>query len=111
MRSVLVRATDGGTPALWSTLTLTVAVRDVNDNPPLFLQLVYDAAVREDAVVGARVAAVEAVERDVGSNAEVSYSIIAIAPPQTLPLPACMASRPVPDKLPQSNFDSIGTSK
>jgi len=33
------------------------------------------------------------------------------APPKPLPLPAGMASGPVPDKLPQSVFDSIGSSK
>lgn len=45
-------ATDHGKPSLSSTTKLTVTVLDVNDNPPLFSQSLYNISVREDSEVG-----------------------------------------------------------
>lgn len=67
---VTVRAMDHGLPSLSSTQTLTVAVRDVNDHPPVFSQSVYDTSVLENRDPGEPVVRVSATDKDSGDNQE-----------------------------------------
>ncbi|XP_041375475.1 neural-cadherin-like [Gigantopelta aegis] len=53
--------------------TIEVTITDMNDNPPVFPQNVYNATVDEDAVIGSKVILVQA--RDVDSAATLLYSI------------------------------------
>ena len=62
---------------LASVTHLIIEVTDVNDNPPKFVQSTYDVALSENNDVGVSVARVFATSRDIGVNAEISYSIIA----------------------------------
>lgn len=48
---------------------------DVNDNPPEFERSSYFAAVRESALIGTVVTQVKATSRDIGINADITYSI------------------------------------
>lgn len=70
-----VRASDAGEPPLASVVLLALSVIDVNDNPPEFRSRHYRASVPELDAVGTEVARLEAISRDAGRNADVTYSI------------------------------------
>ncbi|XP_062873349.1 protocadherin Fat 3a isoform X1 [Trichomycterus rosablanca] len=73
---VVVRASDMGVPLRLSSLTnLTIAVLDVNDNPPVFERRDYSATLGEDAAAGTAVLHVHAHSKDIGTNADIYYSI------------------------------------
>lgn len=61
-----VRAVDHGLPSLSSTQTLTVEVGDVNDQPPVFTESVYNASVAENRDPGEPVVRVSATDKDSG---------------------------------------------
>ncbi|KAK2817251.1 hypothetical protein Q5P01_025442 [Channa striata] len=71
-----VRAVDHGLPSLSSTQTLTVEVGDVNDQPPVFSQSVYNASVAENRDPGEPVVRVSATDKDSEENAVVWYSLL-----------------------------------
>ncbi|XP_051939689.1 protocadherin Fat 1a isoform X3 [Hippocampus zosterae] len=56
-------------------VVLTVAVEDVNDNAPVFVNLPYRALVQMDAEEGQAVRQVTAVDKDRGRNAEIRYEL------------------------------------
>lgn len=64
---LILVAHDGGTPALSSSQTLTVTVLDVNDEAPVFKQLLYETSVKENQSPGAFVTRVEAEDTDSGN--------------------------------------------
>nr|XP_014593474.2 protocadherin-23 isoform X1 [Equus caballus] len=70
-----IEAWDGGLPRRTGHLRVEMRVLDENDNPPVFEQSEYRAAVREDARPGAEVCRVRATDRDLGPNGHVRYSI------------------------------------
>ncbi|KFW11010.1 Protocadherin-23, partial [Eurypyga helias] len=74
--SLTVLALDDGTPPLSATQVLTVIVVDVNDETPIFLKQLYEAAVRENQDPGQFVIKVEAVDRDAGLNSLLRYEIL-----------------------------------
>uniref|UniRef100_A0A3Q1HYB0 Protocadherin-16 n=1 Tax=Anabas testudineus TaxID=64144 RepID=A0A3Q1HYB0_ANATE len=63
-----VRAVDHGLPSLSSTQTLTVEVGDVNDQPPVFSQSIYNASVAENRDPGEPVVRVSATDKDSGKH-------------------------------------------
>ncbi|NXG56756.1 PCD23 protein, partial [Hemiprocne comata] len=74
--SLTVMALDEGSPALSATQVLTVIVLDVNDETPIFLKQLYEAAVRENQDPEEFVIEVEAVDRDAGLNSLLRYEIL-----------------------------------
>ncbi|QQP40957.1 Uncharacterized protein FKW44_015183, partial [Caligus rogercresseyi] len=68
-------ATDSGSPRLTGTGTLSVMIEDVNDNPPEFENGVYVFKTKENQASGTVVAQLTALDRDVGLNAKVLYTI------------------------------------
>lgn len=76
-----IEAWDGGRPRRTGHLRVELRVLDENDNPPVFEQGEYRAAVREDARPGAEVCRVRATDRDLGPNGQVRYRIRARQPP------------------------------
>ncbi|NXS37872.1 PCD23 protein, partial [Pomatostomus ruficeps] len=64
--SLTVMALDDGSPALSAIQVLTIIVLDVNDETPVFLKQIYEAAVHENQDPGEFVIKVEAVDRDAG---------------------------------------------
>ncbi|PNI63253.1 DCHS2 isoform 3 [Pan troglodytes] len=70
-----IEAWDGGRPRRTGLLSVELRVLDENDNPPVFEQDEYRAAVREDAQPGAEVCRVRATDRDLGPNGFVRYSV------------------------------------
>ncbi|XP_041516131.1 protocadherin gamma-B2 isoform X16 [Microtus oregoni] len=75
--NVIVVATDRGKPPLSSNVIITLHISDVNDNAPVFHQASYVVHVAENNPPGASIAQVSASDPDLGSNGQVSYSIIA----------------------------------
>ncbi|CAL4149728.1 unnamed protein product [Meganyctiphanes norvegica] len=73
--SITVQATDQGSPPLASTAVLTISVSDINDNPPEFVQTVQQTSVPENIEVDTEVMRVMATSKDIGINAEITYSI------------------------------------
>lgn len=65
-----VQATDNGIPSLSSTQILTVEVQDVNDQPPVFQQQVYNTTVMENRERGEVVFTVTAVDMDSGTTSK-----------------------------------------
>ncbi|XP_076064277.1 fat-like cadherin-related tumor suppressor homolog, partial [Oratosquilla oratoria] len=74
--SLTLRASDQGQPALSSTVVLAVIVGDVNDNAPEFVHTLLNAVVAENTSPGTEVTRVLATSRDVGINAEITYSLL-----------------------------------
>ncbi|XP_060035746.1 protocadherin gamma-B7 isoform X3 [Erinaceus europaeus] len=74
--NVTLTATDRGQPPLSSSITITLHIGDVNDNPPVFAQPSYLVQVEENNPPGASIAQVSASDPDLGPNGRVSYSIV-----------------------------------
>ncbi|XP_017287650.1 protocadherin Fat 3a isoform X2 [Kryptolebias marmoratus] len=73
---ITVCASDQGSPQpLFSLVNVTITVLDINDNPPVFERRDQLATVPEDVRVGTEVLRVYAASKDIGTNAEITYSI------------------------------------
>ncbi|XP_014384484.1 PREDICTED: protocadherin gamma-B2 [Myotis brandtii] len=75
--NVTITAIDRGKPPLSSSRSVTLYIRDVNDNAPVFQQSAYLVHVPENNPPGASIAQVSASDPDLGPNGQVSYSIVA----------------------------------
>ncbi|XP_040587830.1 protocadherin Fat 1 isoform X7 [Mesocricetus auratus] len=73
---VFIRAVDGGMPPLSSDVIVTVDVTDLNDNPPLFEQQIYEAKISEHAAHGHFVMCVKACDADSSDLDKLEYSIL-----------------------------------
>lgn len=67
-------AEDRGTPSKNSSMTLTIVVVDINDNPPQFPLSSYFTSVSEDAAIGQLVIKLNVTDADSGSNGEFTLS-------------------------------------
>lgn len=74
--TVLIKATDAGSPRLSSQTTFVVKLSDVNDNAPIFSQPSYSLDIPENNALSAPIATVSATDPDLGDNARISYSIL-----------------------------------
>uniref|UniRef100_H3CTF5 Cadherin-20 n=1 Tax=Tetraodon nigroviridis TaxID=99883 RepID=H3CTF5_TETNG len=76
--TVVIQAKDmgGQLGGLAGTTTVNVMLTDINDNPPMFDQRLYQMSIPETAPVGSVVGRIWAKDRDIGINAEMKYSII-----------------------------------
>lgn len=72
----IVRATDNGFPPLSSEVSVTVVVSDINDNPPIFNQLLYEAYVNELAPRSHFVTCIQASDADSSDFEKLEYSIL-----------------------------------
>ncbi|XP_075458138.1 protocadherin-1 isoform X5 [Ascaphus truei] len=77
--TIEIVAVDSGNPPLSSTNSLKVQVMDVNDNAPVFAQSLMEMAFPENNSPDEIVMEVSASDADSGSNAQLSYSIVADA--------------------------------
>ncbi|XP_067297751.1 protocadherin-23 [Pseudorasbora parva] len=71
-----VTATDFGSPPLSSEITFQVQITDVNDNPPVFDQNIYEESIPEDVREGTALFRVKATDRDLGGDSGIIYSIV-----------------------------------
>ncbi|XP_036933379.1 protocadherin gamma-C5-like isoform X16 [Acanthopagrus latus] len=74
--TVVIKATDAGSPPLSSQITFVVEISDVNDNAPIFSQPSYSVDIPENNAPSAPIAVVSATDPDVGDNARISFSIL-----------------------------------
>ncbi|MEQ2204418.1 bahd acyltransferase, partial [Xenoophorus captivus] len=72
----IVRATDNGFPSLCTEVLVTVLLKDMNDNPPVFNQLLYEAYVSELAPKGHFITCVQASDADSSDLDKLVYSIL-----------------------------------
>ncbi|KAM9532042.1 uncharacterized protein ACIB01_014328 [Guaruba guarouba] len=70
---LVLRASDGGEPALTGTARIRVTVLDANDNAPVFNQAEYTVRVSEDVPVGSILLIITAADADEGLNGHVKY--------------------------------------
>uniref|UniRef100_A0A2K5DJZ4 Protocadherin beta 14 n=1 Tax=Aotus nancymaae TaxID=37293 RepID=A0A2K5DJZ4_AOTNA len=82
--NITITVTDLGTPSLKTEYNITVRVSDVNDNAPAFTQTSYTLFVPENNSPALHIGSVSATDRDSGTNAQVTYSLL---PPQDPHLP------------------------
>ncbi|KAK6741188.1 hypothetical protein RB195_009193 [Necator americanus] len=75
MLSVIVLATDSGTPPLSSEAVVTIQVLDENDNVPVFSKESYKASIDENSANGTKVLRVSAVDADSEHYGRVAYTI------------------------------------
>ncbi|XP_077579230.1 protocadherin-16-like [Stigmatopora nigra] len=73
--NLTVVVSDRGTPQRSSAVRVSVAVEDVNDNPPAFGREEYGVVLSESAAAGTQVLHLSAVDPDSPPNGEVRYSI------------------------------------
>ncbi|XP_033908542.2 protocadherin gamma-A11-like isoform X3 [Acipenser ruthenus] len=71
--NITITVTDEGSPSLSSTETVVLKISDVNDNAPVFDQVVYNAFVMENNSPGLSIFSVKADDADWGQNARISY--------------------------------------
>ncbi|XP_038626807.1 protocadherin beta-16-like [Tachyglossus aculeatus] len=85
--NITITVLDLGSPSLRTEQNITVVVSDVNDNPPVFNQTVYTLYIRENNSPALHIGSVQAMDRDSGQNARVSFSLL---PPEVgdFPLPS-----------------------
>ncbi|XP_075397817.1 protocadherin beta-10-like [Tenrec ecaudatus] len=74
--NVTITVTDLGSPRLKTEHTIRVLVSDVNDNAPTFTQTSYTLFIRENNSPGLHLGTVSATDRDAGTNAQVTYSLL-----------------------------------
>ncbi|XP_038055589.1 protocadherin Fat 1-like isoform X3 [Patiria miniata] len=74
--NLTLQATDTNNPSLVSYALLVINVLDENDNEPQFEHDLYNATLSEDVAIGTTVVTVEALTKDVGLNALITYQII-----------------------------------
>ncbi|XP_069340238.1 protocadherin beta-10 [Eulemur rufifrons] len=82
--NIIITVTDLGTPRLKTQQNITVLVSDINDNAPAFTQTSYTLFVQENNSPALHIGSVSATDRDSGTNAQVTYSLL---PPQDPHLP------------------------
>ncbi|XP_015832212.3 protocadherin beta-16 [Nothobranchius furzeri] len=72
---LMLKAVDGGEPQMSGTVKIYVTVLDANDNPPVFTQSFYKAAIKENSQKGTTLTQVSASDADKGLNQEIAYSV------------------------------------
>ncbi|XP_066128856.1 protocadherin gamma-A9 isoform X7 [Saccopteryx bilineata] len=79
---LVLMASDGGEPHRSSTVHIRVTVMDINDNAPVFAQLIYRVTVPENVPPGTQLLTVRANDPDEGANGEVAYKFWKISEKQ-----------------------------
>ncbi|XP_023244632.1 protocadherin-like wing polarity protein stan isoform X2 [Centruroides sculpturatus] len=74
--NLMAFAIDRGSPSLSSSVSVTVYVEDINDNPPRFESDKIKLFVPENSPIGWTVGEIKAYDPDEGPNADIQYSIV-----------------------------------
>ncbi|XP_066572831.1 protocadherin gamma-A6 isoform X18 [Amia ocellicauda] len=77
--TLLLTATDGGTPQRSGTAVIQITVLDANDNIPVFSQAVYKVSLPENSPLDTVVLRVSATDEDDGANGDVTYEFSRIS--------------------------------
>ncbi|XP_077869859.1 cadherin-23-like [Saccoglossus kowalevskii] len=71
----VIHAADSGFPELTGSSTITLNVLDINDEPPLYTENVYNNNVDSDVDIGTTIMTVTANDPDLGPGGEILYNI------------------------------------
>lgn len=71
-----MKVQDKGSNPLDDYCTFPVNIQDINDNDPSFGTSDYTGRVLKSAPVGTKVLTIKATDKDLGSNADIQYSLI-----------------------------------
>lgn len=74
--TIEVVATDKGIPSKSAFQTVSVQIKDENDNGPIFERTNYDSTVAENVTIGVTLVQVKATDADIGLNGIVRYFIV-----------------------------------
>ncbi|XP_040297206.1 protocadherin gamma-C5-like isoform X9 [Bufo bufo] len=74
--TIELTASDLGSPPLYSKISITLSVTDINDNAPVFTQSTYNAFINENSDSGTLLCIVYATDLDEGVNSDLVYSIV-----------------------------------
>ncbi|XP_071024087.1 protocadherin gamma-C5-like isoform X40 [Oncorhynchus clarkii lewisi] len=74
--TIIVTATDFGSPPRSAQQFFVITLSDVNDNAPLFSQSSYSVDIAENNGPGALILTVSAFDQDLGQNAHLSFTIL-----------------------------------
>ena len=73
--TLVIQATDKGTPPLTETVKVNITILDINDNSPQFTKPAFSVIVSESLPTGSRFLNITATDADIGDNALLTYSI------------------------------------
>ncbi|XP_033127144.1 protocadherin Fat 4-like [Anneissia japonica] len=73
--TLTVTARDAGSPSLTGTGTISIIVRDENDNSPVFDPDTFNITIDEEVPIGTDVLLVSATDADVGDNGNIRYQL------------------------------------
>ncbi|XP_030069273.1 uncharacterized protein LOC115476840 [Microcaecilia unicolor] len=73
--NVTIVATDKGYPALSTRRTIPIQITDINDNAPVFEQMIYSVYITENNLSGTSIFSVKASDPDFEQNSRIIYSI------------------------------------
>ncbi|KAK0142931.1 Protocadherin Fat 2 [Merluccius polli] len=73
--SLVIMVRDQEIPVKRNFVRAVVYVEDCNDHSPIFLSPRYDASLSNMAATGSQVVQVKALDKDTGSNADITYSL------------------------------------
>ncbi|XP_059144977.1 protocadherin gamma-B1-like [Physella acuta] len=76
VHNVTIVCQDQGTPSLSASASVQITVIDINDNPPVFPRMNYDAQIIENNMQGDTVLVVNALDADVNENSHIEYRLI-----------------------------------
>ncbi|XP_040297368.1 LOW QUALITY PROTEIN: protocadherin gamma-C5-like [Bufo bufo] len=74
--TIELTASDLGSPPLYSKISITLSVSDINDNAPVFTQSTYNAFINENSDPGILLCTVSATDLDEGVNSDLVYSMV-----------------------------------
>ncbi|XP_030375877.1 cadherin-23 [Scaptodrosophila lebanonensis] len=100
-----VRATDSGLPPRSALVDVYVTVLDENDNNPYFIGNTKNYTVRENAIVGTRVATVQAADADSGDFGKLTFLMDRISSQGKFSIDADTGVLVVADKLDRETKD------
>uniref|UniRef100_A0A8C4H5W0 FAT atypical cadherin 2 n=1 Tax=Dicentrarchus labrax TaxID=13489 RepID=A0A8C4H5W0_DICLA len=75
VHTLIVMVRDQEIPVKRNFVKVVVHVEDCNDHSPAFLSPRYEASISNQAPTGSEVIRVKALDKDMGSNADISYSL------------------------------------
>ena len=76
--TLVLRASDSGSPPLTSEVSLVILVEDANDNSPVFTQSTYSLSIPESTPVGSSLLQLEATDQDSDLNGVVLFFLLSV---------------------------------
>ncbi|XP_069100992.1 protocadherin Fat 4-like [Argopecten irradians] len=73
---MIIRVSDNGTPSRTASVTCTVTIGDVNDNFPVWKTQPFQLNIKENMVPGFPADYIRATDKDIGTNAALTYEIV-----------------------------------